>query len=433
MPEPAAAPAAGPREYLDRLAFHGIKLGLDNIRVLLERLYNPQERFPALHIGGTNGKGSVTAFLQGMLRAAGYRTGRFTSPHLIDVNERFQVDGAPIPDAALDALIARVREAAAALPHPPTYFEVNTAIAFAWFAAQAVDIAVVEVGMGGRLDSTNVILPLAAAITNIDFEHTAYLGDTLEAIAGEKSGILKPGVPAVAGAMPDGPLGVIEAQARAAGCTLWRSGRDFRHACRGGPWDLRLDYAGPGVRIEDAPLGLAGWHQAGNAAIALAVAETVCSKLPALDAGAMRDGLAEARWPGRLERVLDDPPVIIDVAHNAAGARELARAVRPCAAIFAVSSDKDARAMLEILAGACPKFILTEFAGKRSLGLEALSAAAHGLVDAVPAANMAEALEMGICAARAGGGPLLITGSIYAAGEARRLLTSAYGAPPPRF
>ena len=188
-----------PRDYLASLEFHGIKLGLENIQLLLRAAGNPQHAYPTLHVAGTNGKGSVVAFLASILRAAGYRVGRFTSPHLIDVTERFLVDDVPISNAALEENIEYFRTLSDGLPNPPTYFELCTAIAFRVFEQQKVDVAIIEVGMGGRYDSTNVVAPLVSVITNIAFDHQKYLGDTLAAIAAEKAGIIKPGVPVVTG------------------------------------------------------------------------------------------------------------------------------------------------------------------------------------------------------------------------------------------
>jgi dihydrofolate synthase / folylpolyglutamate synthase len=189
--------AAELRQYMDSLIVHGIKLGLHNIQQLMAHEGNPHLRYPVVHVAGTNGKGSVLTFLNAILRKAGYRTGRFTSPHLISVNERFLIDDMPISDEELYEHLAALRCTAEKTEITPTYFEMNTAIAFRCFARHEVDIALVEVGMGGRFDSTNIVDPLACGITTIDYDHTQYLGDTLEQIAFEKAGILKKDAPAV--------------------------------------------------------------------------------------------------------------------------------------------------------------------------------------------------------------------------------------------
>jgi len=426
-------PAAGlpPREYLFGLTMHGVKLGLQNITALLEAAGNPQDRYRTIHITGSNGKGSVAALLHAMLQAAGYRVGRFTSPHLIDLNERFQINGVQIPEPALEAQIRFFQQAATRLENPPTFFELNTAIAFRWFAEEQVDLAIIEVGMGGRLDSTNVITPIATAITSIDLEHTEYLGDTLEAIAVEKAGIMKPGVPAVLGVVAPGPRAVIEARAREIGAPLQVLGRDFHYKLSGTTWEPMIAFNSSAMTCKKAPLSLAGRYQGSNAAIALALAEHCRRALPAVREAHMLEGLATARWPARMERVLMHPPVIIDVAHNVAGARSLREIFFRCVVVLAVSSDKDAAGMIEALAPLADPLILTEFTGKRALSLHALCAAA-GARPFVRAPNLTEAIARGVALA-ADGCPLLLTGSIYMAGEARRILNVHYGAPPLEF
>ncbi len=431
MSLPATYAASELREYLFSLTLHGVKLGLQNIRILLDAAGNPQDRYPTVHVAGTNGKGSVTAMVQAMLRAAGLRVGRFTSPHIMDLRERFQVGAVPISEEHLIEHIAYFRVLAERVNPPPTFFEMNTAIAFRHFEAARVDVAVIEVGMGGRLDSTNVITPAAAAITNIDLEHTQYLGDTLELIAAEKAGVVKPGVPLVVGETRPGPLAVILNRAAECAAPVSLLGRDFTYRLHGDPWRQRLDYCGTRLRFHDAPLGLAGVYQGENAAIAVALAEALQAQFPMLDEYAVREGLAAARWPCRMERVLENPPVIIDAAHNVAGARKLAESVGRCVIILAVASDKDARGMLAQLAPNTTGLILTAFSDKRALPLDAL----HELAADCPhecAPDLKTAIARGMAMASATS-PLLIAGSIYTAGEARKILMDAYGAPPLLF
>jgi len=422
---------AGLRDYLASLTLHGIKLGLENTRFLLDAAGNPQENYPTIHIAGTNGKGSVAAMTGAMLRAAGYRTGAFTSPHIIDLNERFQIDGAPIPDAELDENIAFFRRVAQGMDHAPTFFELNTAVAFRWFAQAHVDAAVIEVGMGGRLDSTNVIAPVAAAITNIDLEHTQYLGDTLAKIAFEKAGILKSGVPTVVGEIRPEPRDAILDRAAKIASPIRLLDRDFRYSLEGGPWDLRFSYTSDNLRLGRTPLALHGTYQGVNAAVAAALAELLKPHFARLDEGAIIRGLASARWPCRLERVLEQPPVIIDVAHNTAGARRLAETMTECVTILAVASDKDAAGMIELLSRFSKRLILTAFGDKRALPLEELRRAA-GSHAHDSAATIQDAIARGMSIA-APNLPLLITGSIYTAGEARQILIRDYGASPLRF
>ncbi|MBI2434074.1 MAG: bifunctional folylpolyglutamate synthase/dihydrofolate synthase [Candidatus Hydrogenedentes bacterium] len=427
----APATRAGAREYLFGLAVHGVKLGLNNINALLDAAERPERRYPTIHVAGTNGKGSVIALLHAMFRAAGYRAGRFTSPHLIDLRERFQINSECISEEALEENTAFFRATASDFEFPPTFFEMNTAVAFRWFAQEHVDAALIEVGLGGRLDSTNVLTPQVCAITNIDLEHTEYLGDTLEKIAWEKAGILKPGVPVVIGETKPKPQEVILAQAESAGAPLKLLGQHFQYSIAGDVWRQELTYESPALTLRDAPLALAGRHQGANAAVAVALAETCRDRYPRLTVEAIRAGLATAHWPGRLERVLDHPPVIMDVAHNAVGAQRLAETLGQCVVVFAVASDKNAAAMLECLAPHADPLILTQFSHPRALPLEVLAAAAGSHAHkCVP--ELSDALAQGIALA-SNERPLLVTGSIYMAGEARQILMDQYGTPAPLF
>ncbi len=419
------------KAYLDSLILHGVKLGIHNIEQLMRAVGNPQQQYPIVHVAGTNGKGSVLTFLNAILREAGYRTGRFTSPHLIAVNERFLIDDRPIADGLLAEHLACLKDAAERTALAPTYFEMNTAVAFNCFAQQAVDIALIEVGMGGRFDATNIVDPVATAITTIHYDHTQYLGDTLEKIAFEKAGILKPGIPAVIGDVLPGPLGVIAEQAHKRNAPMLRFGSAYTVRAGGDALHPRISYRGPELEIADAPLGLAGMHQVNNAAVAIALAETLRDAFDRITPQVIQAGLVAARWPGRLERVLDVPPVVMDVAHNPAGCRAVADALGRCVTVFSVSSDKDVAGMLDILAPISDPLILTEYTGGRCLSLEQLCAhAAHLPHEVCP--SLAEALAEGMGRADMDR-PLLITGSIYAVGEARRLLVEGYGARPVVF
>ncbi len=420
-----------PREYLSGLEFHGIKLGLENIRVFLDAASNPYQRYPIVHVGGTNGKGSVVAILSAILRAADYRVGQFTSPHLINLNERFVVNGCPIDDPTLDDQIAFFQEVSQGWENPPTYFELCTAVAFRWFADVAVDVAVVEVGMGGRFDSTNVVAPVACAITNVDLEHTQYLGTTIEAVAFEKAGIIKPGVPVIVAERGSEALAVIQERARACSSPIRLLDRDFRYTTGGQPFSQTLDFAGTAWRIESAPLGLAGRYQGDNAATALALAEVLEASFTRLNVSAGRAGLATARWPCRMERVLASPPVILDVAHNPAGMRRLAAELSKCIVVLAVSSDKAAAEMVAALDPLAHELILTQFSGTRSTPVAALRAAA-GSRSHRWTPTLEEAIAQGMQMA-SDDCPLVITGSIYTAGQARTILMERHGAPPLRF
>ncbi|NUM52142.1 MAG: bifunctional folylpolyglutamate synthase/dihydrofolate synthase [Candidatus Hydrogenedentes bacterium] len=419
-----------PRDFLASLEFHGIKLGIDNIRRLLDVANNPQRGYPVIHVAGTNGKGSVVAFAASILRAAGLRVGRFTSPHLLDVSERFLIDATPIADVDLDRHIDFFRGASHELPNPPTYFEVCTAIALRHFAECKVDVAVIEVGMGGRFDSTNVVEPEVCAITNIALDHQKYLGNTLEEIAFEKAGVIKTGVPVVVGECMPGPFDVIETVARECNAPIKLKGRDFTFAVGGDPLSSTLSYRGPTFNLTDAPISLAGMHQVENAALAVALMESVQRNLSITESAIVR-GLADTQWPCRLERVLDDPPVYIDVAHNPAGIQRIVESMPPCVVVFAASSDKDVGEMLREIAPLARKLILTEFEGSRATPADKLSAAA-GAIPHEMTTPLRDAIAVGMKEASAHC-PLLITGSIFTAGQARRMLASKPGARPLRF
>ncbi|HUW61408.1 MAG TPA: folylpolyglutamate synthase/dihydrofolate synthase family protein [Candidatus Bathyarchaeia archaeon] len=418
-------------EYLFHLEHHGIKLGLDNIRTLLRAAGNPHRTFPSVDVAGTNGKGSVVAMVAAVASAAGYRVARFTSPHLIDIAERFTIASETIPHDQLDAQIGFFRRVADAMPIPPTFFEVTTAVAFRWFAQSVVDLAIVEVGMGGRLDSTNVLKPIVAAITTIDYDHMRYLGDTIEQIAFEKAGIIKPRTPVIIGETKTAPRDVLIARARQMRSPISLIGKDFTFATSGTPFRLEFEYHSPGLSIGPTLLGLTGSYQGENAAVAVAVAERLHRSLPRIDRSAIQRGLAEAHWPCRMERVLDDPPVIIDAAHNPAGAQKIAPGLANCITILAMAADKDARGVIDALAPATRLFIFTQFNGTRSTPPEDLANAAGSLPYQIePSLETALATGMNLATKDS---PLLITGSIFTAGQARQILIDRYGASPLRF
>ena len=290
-----------PLDWLFGLEFHGIKLGLDNIRALMRAAGDPHLCYPTVHVAGTNGKGSVVAFLDAMFQAAGYRTGRFTSPHLIDFRERVLVDRVPISLENLDVQINFFREAAASWDHSPTFFEINTAIAFRHFAEVTVDVALVEVGMGGRFDATNVVQPRATAITPVGLEHTQYLGDTLGAIAFEKAGIIKPGVPVVVGEQHEEALEVILERADDCDAPVYLTGRDFDYRIESKSQTPQLCYGGEQHAFGPVPLGLPGRYQGANAAVACALAEVLPPPLSQATGGRGRGraGLGAVAMPAR--------------------------------------------------------------------------------------------------------------------------------------
>ena len=401
--------------YLFSLEQFGIKFGLDNIRALLAQLGDPQQSFRSIHIAGTNGKGSVTAMVDTVLRRAGHRSARYTSPHLVDLSERFVVNGEPVDAAEMTRAAVDIRRAIDAglargtLSAPPTFFEATTAMAFEMFRRAGVDIAVIEVGLGGRLDSTNVIEPLVTAITSIDFDHQQYLGNTLTEIAGEKAGIIKRGVPVIVGDVAPEAFAVIDAVARERAAPLIRAsdgGRDY------GP--IRL--------------GLRGAHQAANAKVAMRVLETLDRQGVAISSDAIVDGLTTVTWPGRLEhRVLPDGrELVLDAAHNPAGATALAsylhslRGPKPTL-VFGAMRDKDVDAMLTVLLPAFGRMIVTRPSNPRAADPEELAARVRALVPALPV-EVVESPGAAVAAAANTSRLVVVAGSIFLLGDVLREL-----------
>lgn len=319
--------------WIHSIARFGMNQGLTRIEALLELLGNPHRSCKYLHIGGTNGKGSTAAFAAAMLEEAGYRVGLYTSPYLVEFTNRMAVNGQDIPREELVELVQKVRplvEKIAADPGlgQPTEFEVVTALAFCWFAREAPDIVVLEVGLGGRLDATNVVQPLVSAITTISLEHTQVLGDTVEAIAREKGGIIKKGAPLVTAA-EGAALPVLEGICRERGVPVYKLGDHF-HAriseqCSKGQI---FHYKGLSRDYDDLLIPLLGDYQANNAALALAAGELLCQQGFSLPETVIRSGLAKTRWPGRLEVLQHSPLVVIDGAHNLEAFQGLSRAVK---------------------------------------------------------------------------------------------------------
>jgi len=365
----------------------GIRPGLESTRALLRVLGDPQEGLAAVHIAGTNGKGSVAAMMDSVLMAAGYRTGLYTSPHLSVFNERIRVSGSVIPDGDLSRIAARVLEAAEVVRAgggmEATFFEVATAMALLYFRQEGVEVALLETGMGGRLDATNVVRPLVSIITGVDMDHRAYLGGTIEDIATEKAGIIKEGVPVVSGALRREAARVIEkrsAELKNTPLLCPGSGFSFEAGPSGG-----LDYHGPELSLEGLEVGLYGAHQKGNAALAIAGLEVLMPRFTAIDGRAIREGLGRVTWPGRFEVIQEGPDVIIDCAHNPAGAEALAEAIRgrfsPQAAItlvLGISRDKDIPGILASLLPLARRVIFTEACPERAAPAALLLEAARG-------------------------------------------------------
>jgi dihydrofolate synthase/folylpolyglutamate synthase len=312
-------------QFLYNLQQHGIQPGLERIRSMMDRLQSPHRSFPSVLIAGTNGKGSTAAMIARGLKEAGYRVGLYTSPHLVDFRERIRIDDAMIPEAELAALTGEIRSLLGA-PLTPTFFEFTTALAFLYFARRNAEAVVAEVGLGGRFDATNILTPRVSVITPVDFDHEAYLGSTLSEIAGEKAGIIKPGVPVVAGRQSSEAGGAIERRARSVGAPLLSLGRDF--TAEGADPSSFLFHGPASSRPTRLSCPLRGRHQVDNAALAFAVLEALDRAGLKVPTDARVRGIRNVRWEGRLEVVSESPRILLDGAHNPAGAAALAEYLR---------------------------------------------------------------------------------------------------------
>src|SRR5918995_2257486 len=417
---------------------HRVAPSLGRIRALTELLGDPQHCYPVIHLTGTNGKGSTAAMIDSLLRADGLRTGRFTSPHVMGVTERITVNGEPIRDERFDALWREIEPYVEIVDGHLidgvrlTFFEIITAMAYAAFADAPVDVAVVEVGLGGAWDATNVADADVAVVTPIDLDHTHLLGRTITEIAREKAGIIKPGAHAILAGQTVEAAEVLLARCAEVGALPQREGVDF------GVIDRRLAVAGQLLRLNgaDGPvdeifLPLYGAHQASNAAQALAATEAFLG-LKALHPDVVRDGFAQVRLPGRLELVRRSPSVVLDAAHNPHGAPAAAAAITeafaftPLIGVVAVMADKDARGVLEVFEEIMNQVVITQVAST-SRGLPAAKRGelpgeifGHSRVTVVP--RLDDAIERAVALAEAdvvGSAGVVISGTVIAVSEAR--------------
>jgi len=389
-------------KYLEDLAARrvfGMKPGLETISALMDRLGNPQNSLRAIHIAGTNGKGATAAMLDACLREAGFKVGRYTSPHLVKLNERFFVDGLPLGDDMLEAAAARVADAASP---GVTFFEALTAVAFLVFADAGLDYAVVETGLGGRLDATNILRPALSVVTRIGLDHCDWLGETVEKIAGEKAGIFKPGIPAVAGANDNAALGVLREAAGAKHCPFHYAPDEFCDS------DI------------PEPFSLKGAFNRENALTALSALSAL-----GVDIESAAPGFGRTVWPGRFQEIGD---FIVDGAHNPPAAQALSRALgsRRLNLVAGFCADKDVDEVLRILSPNIIKAFAVRTSNPRSLGGEELASRMREAgIQAVACGSLAEALSRSH-------GPTLVCGSLFLAGEALVEL-GAYPWPDPRF
>src|SRR4030042_1175888 len=394
--------------YIYNLQKHGIKFGLRNITRLVSILGNPHKSFLSVHVAGTNGKGSTSAFIASLLKVSGLKVGLFTSPHLVSFTERIRVNSEEITEYEVMSLTEEIRSKVA--DFSPTFFEVVTAMAFLYFQRKRIDIAVIEVGMRGRLDATNILMPEVSVITCIDYDHREYLGDTLSEIAYEKAGIIKDSIPVVISSQAPDVLEVIEAKAKEKNSEVYLYGRDFSAVLkREDPSGICFDYfGGDSFDIHDLYLPLIGEHQMQNATVAIKAVELINERMlippnpPLLKGGtgglkthhsslithhSIRKGLASTRWPGRLDMIQDNPPILIDGAHNPAAAVMLSRALvknflgiyKRIILILGIMGDKDMEGIMKPLLPIASEIILTSPGYERAAPPAKLAAIAASL------------------------------------------------------
>lgn len=423
-------------ERLRIVRYNNENFNLERMRTLLKRMGNPQSEFKSVHVAGTKGKGSTCAMCCSMLQATGYKVGLYTSPHLVDIRERITVDGQMIPHAEFARLVRMVERASSKMRVRPTYFDALTAIAFKWFAEQKVEIAIVETGLGGRLDSTNVLKPEVTAITSISKDHMQQLGNTLTAIATEKAGIFKSGVPAVTVIQDPAVEDVLRQIADKAGAPFDVCGKTIEFSYRFessrmvGPHN-RICLTTPNSRFEHLPVPLIGEHQAVNCGLALSIIDRLKMRGIPINDNRVMEGLAKAEIAGRMEMISQMPRVLVDGAHNAASLEALMKAIGQhipydsMVVIFGCCADKDIAGMLQQITGGADKVIFCPIKNVRTADPEELAAryvelygkmaqVAHTLEDALHIANRAVTKEDLIC----------ITGSFYLVGEAKKLLAT---------
>jgi len=430
-------------EKMTRVGYNAANFNLNRMNRLLAGLGNPHRQIRTVHIAGTKGKGSTATMLASMLTSGGLKVGLYTSPHLIDVRERIQIDDQMISQEDLTRLMARIAPLVRKLGRDePTFFEIFTALGFQYFAEQEVDVAVIEAGLGGRLDSTNVIRPEVCAITSISYDHMSQLGHTLEKIAEEKAGIFKAGVPAISAPQPESVCRTLRLAAEKAKCPLVFTGREIEFSYRFessrniGP-QTRVSLSTGTSRYEHLPVPLAGDHQAINCGLALSVLATLRERGLPFDEAKAIEGLSRVRLPGRMEIIHDQPRIIVDGAHNAASVEALMRAIGQnvsydsMVVIFGCRSDKDIPGMLKHIQLGADKVIFTDAGSPRAadptdLSIEyveqcgKMAQVAPRLEDALDIAERAVTREDLIC----------ITGSFHLVGRAKQVVAARYPAEP---
>lgn len=418
----------------------GVKTTLEPVRALLDRLGHLEQAFPSIHIGGTSGKGSTSSYLAGILAAAGYKIGLFTKPHLHSVRERFVVDGAPVSPEEMMALLDRMP---ADLEIVPTWFELMTALAFQYFADQKVDFGIIEVGLGGTLDATNVIVPELSILTNVGLDHTDVLGDTVEKIAADKVGIFKPGKPVVSGVRQPSVINIVKEQCTRMGLPLSLMGRDFYFSTVAlEPGGSVFDFEMGDLLLQDIALVMPGQHQVENAAVAAAAAVVLRRAGVDIPTAAIRDGLTSTRLPGRLEIIDESPALVLDGAHSPPKMEALSHALQNLFAdkehiigVLSFSKGHDVHDSIRSLAPLLSAAVITEFSAETDYGnkrAQSVEEIARILAGSYPGLRVIlepdPVLALQAAKQIAGRNDLVcVTGSIYLVGQVREFLTSVQG------
>lgn len=406
-------------DFLYHLRGAEIDLRLERVWRALSLFDHPQDRFRVCHVAGTNGKGSTAAMIHSVLSAGHYRAGLYTSPHLTDFTERIRIGKRRIPQAAVVALVREITERTRPASLCLTFFEFATVMAFLHFARERVDVAVVEVGLGGRLDATNVVHPDVCVITTVTRDHERFLGTRIGSIAREKGGIIKPGVPLVCGALAPAAQRVVHGIAHSRGARVYRWGRDFSVTPHE---DRRFDYRGRERSWDRLDLRLRGEYQRHNAGVALASLETLDGVLPVHEQ-AIRSGLRSVTWPGRLEVLPGPPPIVLDGAHNDGAVAALVKELpglfggRKVRLLFGSMGDKDWSSMLPALCGVSREVVLTRTPTERGADPDALSSALPRGLPATVVDDPVVAIA-GLVADRRDD-PILVAGSLYLVGAVR--------------
>ena len=373
--------------YLNSLGLHKVKPGLGRIKEILKSLGNPEDKIPGIIIAGTNGKGSVASAVSSILSAQGYKVGLYTSPHLVNITERIRINGVQISNSDLSSIILEIKESAGkSLSERPSYFEVITASAFVYFVREKVDFSVLEVGMGGRWDATNVITPLASVITNISKDHSEYLGETISDIAAEKACIIKPGVPVITAAACDA-LEVIENTAKKNSSPLLLYGREFKTE---GEKTDNFSYKGINWEIENLKSNLKGHYQLENLSLAIAALEAIQkNRKIKIEESFLRQGVANIEWEGRFEILSEHPLLILDSAHNPGAAKSLVRSIRDSypdtklTFLVGMLEDKGHEQFLKEISSIAERLIITKVPSERTASPKQLTLIAQKYIEEI--------------------------------------------------